>query len=527
MLFIASFVDLNCKEYMHQQDLNTSELIARLAEFADSVGKLGDFDGLAQFTLEFIEKHVQPDYVSITLFESSSGDLVLDKYLGCCFERSNPPAMNRCVDVAAAIAKGGEVLAAPENHSDTFIMLYDPDQIEYCELRIPFFVKDRFIGVLGLGKPRSGREYTVELIDLMRILTSHIGVQFDNLSLRQTVYVKDHVVNSENPVQDETVQVFHPYIRVKAKDDYDELLGHSSEIIRVKEMISRIAAEKVPVLITGESGTGKELVARSIHMQSRRATKPLVTMNCAAMPDNLVESELFGHEKGAFTGAIAAKKGKFEFANDSTLFLDEIGDMNLHVQAKLLRVLQDGQFQRIGSNDNTYSDVRLIAATNKNLSSAMQNGEFREDLFYRINVFQIEIPPLRERGDDILLLANNFLRMFNERYQKSVKGFDPSVVDWMQGYHFPGNVRELRNIIERAVIMGQYDIVTLNYMPNSGKNGHPKVEKKSELSLDALERDHIISVLKQVENNKSAAARILGIARKTLREKIQKYNIEI
>ncbi|MBN2355185.1 sigma-54-dependent Fis family transcriptional regulator, partial [candidate division KSB1 bacterium] len=215
---------------------------------------------------------------------------------------------------------------------------------------------------------------------------------------------------------------------------YTQFLGESAPMKRIRKIIEQIAPTDASVLITGESGTGKELAARAIHLTSIRQQKPLVIVNCAAIPDTLVESELFGHEKGAFTGALSSKKGKFEFADGSTLFLDEIGDLSPTVQAKLLRVLQDGSFQRVGGNAALQSDVRLIAATNKNLAEAIQNGEFREDLFYRINVVLIEMPPLRDRREDISPLIHYYLDYYNRIYQKSLSEICPKLIEWMMSY---------------------------------------------------------------------------------------------
>ena len=317
-----------------------------------------------------------------------------------------------------------------------------------------------------------------------------------------------------------------PKIKIRSQDDETGLLGESPGMEYINELIEKIACKDVSILITGESGTGKELIARAIHKKSTRSLMPLVAMNCAALADNLVESELFGHEKGAFTGAYSQKKGKFEFANESTIFLDEIGDMSLQTQAKLLRVLQDGTFQRVGGNKTLHSDARLLAATNKNLLDQIEKRKFREDLFYRINVVQIEIPPLRERGDDIVLLADHFFQYYKNYYRKNLMGINSDVYNWLLNYRFPGNIRELRNIIERAVIMELGDKISIQYMPTSLGNPPQSFQKaESRLSLEELEKGHIRSVLEQVANNKSAAARMLGIARKTLREKIQKYNL--
>jgi transcriptional regulator with GAF, ATPase, and Fis domain len=251
------------------------------------------------------------------------------------------------------------------------------------------------------------------------------------------------------------------------------------------------------------------------------------TMNCAALPENLVESELFGHEKGSFTNAFAQKKGRFELADNSTLFLDEIGEMRLETQAKLLRVLQDGTFQRIGGTRTLQSNVRIIAATNKNLEDEIRKCTFRQDLFYRLNVVQIHLPPLRERKDDILFLANYFIDKFTQYYNKKSVSLTTLAVQKLLNYSFPGNIRELQNIIERAVIMEKNEFMTLEFL--SGSDPQPVQNicaTAGRSSLEELERKHIEDVLTSVGYNKSHAAKILGIARKTLREKIQKYQLK-
>jgi transcriptional regulator with GAF, ATPase, and Fis domain len=315
---------------------------------------------------------------------------------------------------------------------------------------------------------------------------------------------------------------------LKLHDENSELIGESLAIQSVRDLVEKISQEEVPVLITGESGTGKELVARDIHRKSRRSQKTLVTMNCAALPETLVESELFGHEKGAFTGALCTKQGKFESAHNTTLFLDEIGDMSLATQAKVLRVLQDGTFQRVGGNKTLFADVRLLTATNKNMTHLLQQRLFREDLYYRINVVQIQLPPLRERGNDIIMLAQHFFNYYNKFYRKNLIHIRSNVLDFLQQYSFPGNVRELKNIIERAVIMEKTSQLTIesisvigfNSIQENIKADHPST------SLDELERKHIIEIMQQVNNNKTRAAQLLGIARKTLREKLTRYHIE-
>ena len=309
-----------------------------------------------------------------------------------------------------------------------------------------------------------------------------------------------------------------------------EILGRSPAVSAMREIIATVAPTEATVLITGESGTGKELVARAVHGASARANKPLVTVNCAALAENLLESELFGHERGAFTGADRRREGRFLQADGGTLFLDEIGEMPLSLQAKLLRALQQGEVQRVGSDSPITVDVRVIAATNRNLREEVEQKRFREDLFFRLNVISIEVPALRERSEDIPLLAAHFAA----RNRKNVKGFAPQALDMLRRYSWPGNVRELQNAVERAVILCTGDLITGPELPASVTGAAEQAAPVPEtaeaslagLSLEALERRAIEDTLRQTEDNKSEAARRLGITRATLHNKLRKYGLE-
>ena len=313
-----------------------------------------------------------------------------------------------------------------------------------------------------------------------------------------------------------------------------EILGRSPAVSAMREIIATVAPTEATVLITGESGTGKELVARAVHGASARANKPLVTVNCAALAENLLESELFGHERGAFTGADRRREGRFLQADGGTLFLDEIGEMPLSLQAKLLRALQQGEVQRVGSDSPITVDVRVIAATNRNLREEVEQKRFREDLFFRLNVISIEVPALRERSEDIPLLAAHFLEKFAARNRKNVKGFAPQALDMLRRYSWPGNVRELQNAVERAVILCTGDLITGPELPASVTGAAEQAAPVTEtaeaslagLSLEALERRAIEDTLRQTEDNKSEAARRLGITRATLHNKLRKYGLE-
>ncbi len=314
-------------------------------------------------------------------------------------------------------------------------------------------------------------------------------------------------------------------LRQKLEDRYrfENIIAKSSKMQRVIEVIRVVAKSNATILITGESGTGKELVARAVHSQSDRRSKPFVAVSCAALPESLLESELFGHEKGSFTGAYAQKKGKFEFANGGTLFLDEIGEMSANIQVHLLRVLEEKEFTRVGGNETIRVDVRVISATNKDLRRAIEKQEFREDLYYRLNVVNIELPPLRERKEDIPLLAEHFLHKFAAENRKEVTEFSPEVIESLLAYDWPGNIRELENSIERAIILSRDSSITSADLPQENVSlvGSASLGK----NLKEVEKTHILNVLRETGENYSEAARILGVSRMTLYNKAKEYGL--
>lgn len=317
--------------------------------------------------------------------------------------------------------------------------------------------------------------------------------------------------------------------RVECKYEYEGVIGKSENMQKVFDIVNRVANSKASILLTGESGAGKEVIARLIHNMSSRSDKSFGVINCGAIPENLIEAELFGFEKGSFTGADHIQKGKFELANGGTLFLDEIGELPLSAQVKFLRVLQEKQIYKIGSEKSINVDVRIIAATNKNLSDEVKNGSFREDLFYRLNVVNIEIPPLRERKDDIPSLAEFFMAQFSKEYNKKLKYFDPVTIKYLLEYEWKGNVRELRNVIERSVLIAheEEEFLMTEYLPKeiTGITYNGLAEEKIEKTLSDYEKMIIMSTLNRFNGNKTMTAKVLGIKRQTLYNKIKEYNI--
>ena len=324
----------------------------------------------------------------------------------------------------------------------------------------------------------------------------------------------------------EKLEVERAYLQeeIKLEYNYENIIGQSDGLNYVLYKVEQIASSDTTVLVLGETGTGKELVARAIHGLSPRKDRTLVKVNCATLPSNLIESELFGHQKGAFTGAHARQLGRFEVANGATLFLDEIGELPLELQPKLLRVIQDGEFERLGSSDTIKVDVRVIAATNRNLEEEVSKGWFREDLWYRLSIFPITVPPLRERKEDIALLVDFFVDKIAKRLGKSIESIPTSVMNTLQDYQWPGNVRELENVLERAVINSSGPKLRL---VDELKKPHTDLAT-TQKTLEAVERDHIVRVLEQTNwkvSGKNGAAEILGLNRSTLRARIRKLGI--
>jgi DNA-binding NtrC family response regulator len=312
--------------------------------------------------------------------------------------------------------------------------------------------------------------------------------------------------------------------------EYDNIIGRSEAMQEIFATIERVAPSRATVLLAGESGVGKDLIARAIHFRSPRRDRPLVKINCSAIPENLMESELFGYEKGAFTGAVGTKPGKFEQADTGTVFLDEIGDVPAAIQVKLLRILQEREFERLGSNVTRHIDVRVIAATNQDLRAALEQGTFREDLYYRLNVVPLNIPPLRDRKQDIPFLANHFLRKLAPDAAGQVESISDAAMEKLAGYHWPGNVRELENVIERALILSrgtqlEAEDIKLETAPRPRPQNEQHFLPEG-LTLDQYEQEIIREALRRAEGNKSQAARLLGLTRNALRYRLTQMGLE-
>ncbi len=385
------------------------------------------------------------------------------------------------------------------------------DRKELAFLCVPIFYNNLVVGVLSADKLSRKVEDLDKEIDLLSAVAELIG---------KVVYFR--AVEEENRKLKKRL--------AEERRPKSEIVGRSKGMVEVLRLVDQVCETNSTVLIYGETGTGKELVAKALHDNSQRSKGPYIRVNCAAMPDSLLESELFGHEKGAFTGAISRRKGCFEEANKGTIFLDEIGELSPVAQAKLLRVLQEKEIQPLGSSRVIKVDVRVVTATNKDLEGEVRQGSFRSDLYYRLNVFPIFVPPLRERGTDILLLADYFVLKYANEFNKEVKRISTSAIDLLMSYHWPGNVRELENCIERAVVLATKETIEASNLPPSlqisssqeVKNGRGKFE----VLVANFERDLLMDALKEAKGNQTEAAKLLGTTKRVVQYKIKKYKIE-
>ncbi len=393
----------------------------------------------------------------------------------------------------------------------------DLNKQEITFMCVPILVKGKPVGALGVDlRFKAERDYEMELRCLGLVAAM----------MAQAIKAEHLVDDERRRLMDENTHLLE---ELRERYDFSNIIGTSGPMRQVYEQIAQVAHTNTTVLIRGESGTGKELIAHAIHYNSPRAQKPFIKVNCSALPETLIESELFGYEKGAFTGAHALKKGRFELAEGGTLFLDEIGEMNLSTQVKLLRVLQEKEFERLGGTATVRSNVRLITGTNKDLEKAMAESTFREDLYYRLNVFAIFVPPLRERKSDLLLLADHFLQKYSREHQKDIRRISTPAIDMLTAYHWPGNVRELENVIERAVLVCDSSVVHGHHLPPTLQTAQASGTIASFSLCEAVavyEKDIVLDALKTTRGNRAKAARLLRTTERIINYKVRKYAID-
>ena len=467
--------------------------------------------------LEILERERGIARAFVATLADEKGELRLEAAHGFGHRRLACPAEA----IARRVIESGKPVVVPQSSREPMLAnefgAADSLRRETTFVCVPVMLRAVPSGVMAAALAfRADRDYTA-LVGFLRVVASMIA---------QAIKV-DRLVDGERQrlIEENT----HLREELRERYDFSHIIGTSGPMRQVYEHVTQVAGTNTTVLIRGESGTGKELIAHAIHYNSPRSAKPFVKVSCAALPDSLIESELFGYEKGAFTGAQERKKGRFELAEGGTLFLDEVGDLPLTTQVKLLRVLQEREFERLGGVEPVKVNVRLITATNKDLEKAIAAGTFREDLHYRLNVFAIFVPPLRERKPDVMLLAEHFLDKYSTEHRKPIKRISTPAIDMLMAYHWPGNVRELQNVVERAVLVCDANVIHGHHLPPTLQTAEASgtvTELSLVESVDAYEKDLILDALKTSRGNRTKAAKLLHSTERIISYKVRKYRID-
>jgi Nif-specific regulatory protein len=493
--------------------------LSLLYEITETLTAPGSLPKSLQTILQVLAHRMGMGRGTITILNPDTTELQIEVAHGLTAEARRRGRYKLGEGITGRVVETGEPAVVPRVSQEPMFLNRtrsrgQREKEELSFLCVPIKINHKTIGALSVDRRHQDLDLDHDL-RLLSIIASIIAQTVNNLLL---------IDREKDRLRDENL---------KLKGDLQEryqvgnIIGTSSRMRQVFEMMERVSKSSATILIRGESGTGKELVASAIHYNSNRAAKPFVKVNLAALPETLVESELFGHERGAFTGALQRKQGRFEAAQGGTVFLDEIGDLSPNVQLKLLRVIQEREFTRLGSNSTLKADVRLLAATHRDLEQALSVGAFREDLYYRLNVFPIYLPPLRERQADIPLLAEHFLAKYAAEHQKPVKRLSAPSLDLLMQYPWPGNVRELENIIERAVLVCDEDTILSVHLPSSLQRQEPGADNRGLVAqVEHLEKELITEALRQARGNQSLAAQHLDTSLRILGYKIKRYGLD-
>ncbi len=480
-----------------------------------------DLESIITPILENISDHFPDSQGAITLLNRSTNKIMIESAFGLSSSQRNRGIYQVGEGITGRVVKSGKPMIIPDvskekhftNKTGQFSNRGGEKRSFLC---VPVKTENETIGTLNISTLHRNEQQLQRTLQLLSVIASMIARA---VRLRQERRESTDRLLAENErLKRELKDRFQP----------DRIIGRSQVMQEVFDLIWQVCRSEATVLIRGDSGTGKELVAQEIHYNSLRADKPFIKVNCAALPESVIESELFGHEKGAFTGAHTHRKGRFELADEGTLFLDEIGELSGQMQVKLLRILQEQEFERVGGTQNIKVDVRIIAATNRNLEEEMAAGIFREDLYYRLNVFPIHLPPLRERKSDIMLLCDSFIDKYNKRNNRSIKRITSAAIDLFMSYHWPGNVRELENCIERAVLLSNDQVIHAYHLPpslQSAESSNTPSPKTLSEAVEELERELIADALKTARGNRAKAARELGITERIMGLRTDKYQI--
>ena len=496
--------------------------LSTLVEVGQILADAGNLKTAFAAILETLGRHHGILRGFVMLLDSESEKIRIEASYGLNQDSAHRVTYRVGEGVIGRVVQSGKPVVVPQTSREPLLLNRLRDTHEHTRRRemsficVPILIGGKAAGVIGadrIYKEERDFDRTTKFLSVIAALMSQA------LKVRQGVEADKKRLLDENT---------HLKRELRERYDFGHIVGNSNPMRLVYEQVTQVARTNTTVLLRGESGTGKEMIAHAIHYNSLRASKPFVKISCAALPNTLIESELFGFEKGAFTGAQSRKKGRFELADGGTLFLDEIGDLDLSTQVKLLRVLQEREFERLGGVNTIKVNVRLIVATNKDLEEAIKLGQFREDLYYRLNVFTIFMPPLRERKPDILLLAEHFVEKFEREHSKRIKRISTPAIDMLTSYHWPGNVRELENVIERAVLICESNVIHGHHLPPSLQTAEGS-DTMTRLSLgsamEAYERDLIQDALKTSRGNRAKAAKLLDSTERIIGYKVKKYGI--
>ncbi len=495
--------------------------LTALLEISQSLGSTLDTNAAIEKVLETLDRGLGMQRGAIALYEDGEdGELTIQFAHGLSEGEKRRGRYRPDEGIIGKVVSSGRMVIVPRTSQEPLFLNRTRQKRSSREesfICVPIKDRRRTIGALSIIYPFMPERNFDDSVKILSIVAAMIS---QSLRLSQMVRQEKAQLVDENASLKRELQ---------KKYDFRNIVGTSKEIRDVYEQIAQVAQSGTTVLVRGESGTGKELVAHAIHYNSNRSARPFVKVNCAALPESLIEAELFGHEKGAFTGAISRKKGRFELAEGGTLFLDEIGDLSPAMQVKLLRVLQEREFERVGGTETIKVNVRLIAATNVDLEQAVQDGRFRSDLYYRLNVFSIYLPPLRERKPDILLLADHFLEKYARQNARQIKRVSTPAIDMLMSYHWPGNVRELENVIERACLVCEGNVIHGYHLPptlQTAEGSNTLNALSLEQSVARFEKEMILDALKTSRGNRARAARILDTTERILGYKVRKYGLD-
>ncbi|HZE99465.1 MAG TPA: nif-specific transcriptional activator NifA [Planctomycetota bacterium] len=502
-----------------KRELKELQLLLEISQILDRSMDLREVVGPV---LEALARHMEMLRGTLALVNRETGEIQVDAAHGLSESQKEKGRYRLGEGVTGKVIQSGKPAVVPRVSQEPMFLnrtgarsgLRKKDIAFIC---IPIKIGNEILGALSADRLLPKEVSLDEDLRVMQIIGSMIA---QAVRLRQSAQEEKQKLAQENQrLQEELKDKFRP----------GNIIGNSKQMQDVYDQIAQVCRSQTTVLIRGESGTGKELVAHAIHYNSDRAGKPFIRVNCAALPETLVESELFGHEKGAFTGALAARQGRFELANGGTIFLDEVGDFSPATQVKLLRVLQEREFERVGGSTPIKTDVRVIAATNRDLEAMISEGKFRQDLYYRLNVFSIHLPALRERKADILLLSDFFVEKYVKANRRSVKRISTPAIDMLMSYHWPGNVRELENCIERAVLVSNDEVIHGYHLPPTLQTAEASGTVTSgplQAALDNVEREMITESLKSCRGNMAKAARILGMTERLMGLRVKKHGID-